>query len=89
MTNKEQELLDYILKFNRAHGYFPRQRSIAVSFNVSRQRIYELIKGLESKGHIRVENGLIVKVLKKDDYIQGGDLPIPRGHSSKEEGDNE
>jgi len=62
MTNRQKEVLDFILKFNREHGHFPRQADISRGLYITRSAVNHHVKSL-SKKHLKVIGGLVVEIL--------------------------
>lgn len=53
MTNRQQQVLDYIISYIRESGYPPTVREIAKAFEISSKGAYDHLVAIEKKGYIR------------------------------------
>ena len=57
MTNKEIEVLKYIIQFKQVNGYAPTVREIATgTYTTSVSYIYEVLENLKHLGYITYKN---------------------------------
>jgi hypothetical protein len=64
------KVLDYIMKFKREQGRFPRQYEVTESFGWSgRENASRIYKLLVLKGHIEVDRGIITKLKRKENKV--------------------
>jgi repressor LexA len=57
LTNRQQEILDFIKSFIRNHKYPPTIREIAGNFSISVKGAYDHVKALEKKEQIKCDLG--------------------------------
>lgn len=55
-TDKQTELLKYIIDFTQEHGYQPTRAEMASHFNVAVNAVNERLKGLARRGIIDLDN---------------------------------
>jgi len=85
-----EQVLDYIIEYHRDHikkGFkpdYPRQSDIARSFNLSSERIRQIFGFLIKNKHIKVDRGIIIKILKKNDNDRRKDISL---HKRNKRGD--
>lgn len=52
LTHRQQEVLDFIIKFKQDREYSPTFQEVAEHFGITRKSAYDHIKVLVKKGHI-------------------------------------
>ncbi len=53
LTPRQQEVLDWVKAFIRDHGMPPTVREIGAAFGIKSSSVFDLLKALEQKGHLR------------------------------------
>ena len=67
ITEREKEVLDYIIKFKQVNGYSPTNREIARGINTkSLYHVNTMLEHLKDKGYInyKAKSPRTIKVLK-------------------------
>ena len=58
MSPRQQDVLQFIIKFKQTNGYSPTIREIAKGINTSSiNHVYSMIDDLQDKGYIRFTHG--------------------------------
>ena len=65
-TPRQQQILDWIKGFLREHGVPPTVREIGAAFGIKSSSVFDLLKALERKGHLR-RSGLGARSLIVED----------------------
>lgn len=53
MTERQREFLDFLKEFQAKQGFPPSQREVATHFGITVRAVYDHLRALEKKGHIR------------------------------------
>ncbi len=68
-TPRQQEILDWVKTFIHDHGMPPTVREIGGAFEIKSSSVFDLLKALENKGHLR-RGGLGARSLIVEDFSQ-------------------
>ena len=71
-TPRQQEILSWVKTFIRDHGMPPTVREIGGAFEIKSSSVFDLLKALESKGHLR-RGDLGARSLIVEDHSQQHD----------------
>jgi len=55
ITPRQQEILDFIIKFMRSNHYSPSMLEIAEEFGINRNAVFEKVMALQKKGFITTQ----------------------------------
>lgn len=58
MTEKQQQIFDFIVWFQSETGYPPSRSEMATAFGVAVNAISDRLKAIERKGFIEVDKGI-------------------------------
>ena len=72
LTNRQQEIFEFIKSFITTHKYPPTIREIAANYDISVKGAYDHVKALEKKGYIHCDLGRsrAIEVLKESEPIE-------------------
>jgi DNA-binding MarR family transcriptional regulator len=57
LSEKQAEILRYLIEYSERERMYPTQRHLAERFNVTQTRVYTTLGGLEKKGYIARQPG--------------------------------
>ncbi len=58
MTEKQQEVFDFIVAFQSKRGYPPSRKEMSVHFKIAVNAVVDRMKYLERDGHIAIDKGI-------------------------------
>ncbi len=79
LTQKQDQILEYIKDKIRESGFPPTVREIGDKFNITVKGAYDHIKAIEKKGYIRTEQNKsrAIVILEQTSELTGESLSIP------------
>ena len=81
LTKRQQDVLDFIIKYTRDSGYPPTVREMADAFHISSKGAYDHLIAVEKKGYIRRDPAK-PRAIELLDFVHGGshepivDIPV-------------
>lgn len=80
LTNRQKEVLEFISRYIKAHGYPPSYQEIADQFHIaSKQGVARHLAALEQKGFITRDNTLArsIRIIHPDYLPDTGEVRVP------------
>jgi len=78
LTLRQQETLDWVKGFIREHGMPPTVREIGGAFDIKSSTVFEILKALERKGHLRRgDRGARSLIVEGMDRTGAGMVEVP------------
>jgi repressor LexA len=69
LTDRQQEVLTFIIKYINSHNYPPTIREVAEYFKMSIKGAHDHITALKKKSYVKNDKGFrTLEVIKRDDY---------------------